>query len=315
VLLSGRAPDKLWEVEDLQPYQAKPGLTFVLQRGRIRPLRTVRNLNLVAFYRDIRNVDASGVDLVISDFEPLSVRIAARRGLVSIGLGHQYAFRYPVPKPRGRWINRLVLARYAPVKIALGLHWHHFNAPILPPIIPELPVAQPVPRKAVVYLPFEDPDDVLAAIEPLGDWEFFIYQDVPAPRDRGHCRVRPFSRSGFRHDLATAEAVIANAGFELTSEALHLGKKLVVRPLGGQMEQEANALACEELGLAAVIRRLDAEVVRKGLKRPPGPPRPVPDWVGELTAWIGRAAWRDVEPLVASAWSQAPRIARTALEL
>jgi uncharacterized protein (TIGR00661 family) len=315
VLLSGRAPDKLWEVEDLRPYQARPGLTFAVSRGRIRPLRTVRSLNVAAFYRDIRNFDARGVDLVVSDFEPLSVRIAQRRGLVSIGLGHQYAFRYPVPKPRGRWINRLVLARYAPVSIPLGLHWHHFNAPILPPIIPELPAGQPIPRKALVYLPFEDPDRVLATLGPLADWEFYVYQDVSAPRDHGHRKVRPFSRSGFQRDLVTAEAVVANAGFELASEALHLGRKLVVCPLRGQMEQEANALACEQLGLAAVIRRLESETVRRGLERPPGAPRPVPNWLGALTAWINRGTWSDVGPLVEAAWRQPPRTERTALAL
>lgn len=311
VLLSGRRPDRLWGVEELRPYQARQGLTFAVSHGRIRPLRTVRGLDVTGFYRDVRSFDATGVDLVLSDFEPLSARIARRRGLVSVGLGHQYAFQYAIPKPRGRWINRLVLAHYAPVMIPLGLHWHHFNAPILPPVVPEFPAVQAVRGKAIVYLPFEDPDRLLPMLTPLADWEFYIYQDVPAPRDHGHCKIRPFSRSGFRQDLATAEAVVANAGFELASEALHLGKKLVLCPLRGQMEQEANALACEQLGIAAIIRRLDSDGVRRGLERAPAVARPVPDWLEELVAWIGRGAWRDVDRLVEAAWRQPSRTERS----
>ena len=53
-LLSGRAPDKLWGVEDLRPFQVKQGLTFAVERGRIDPWATVRSLDPVRFYQDIR---------------------------------------------------------------------------------------------------------------------------------------------------------------------------------------------------------------------------------------------------------------------
>jgi uncharacterized protein (TIGR00661 family) len=245
--------------------------------------------------------------VVISDFEPLSVRIAKRRGVVSIGLAHQYAFRYAVPRPRGRWMNRVIIARYAPVDIPLGLHWHHFNAPILPPIIPNLPISTPIPGKVVVYLPFDDPEAVSAVLRPLNAWEFYVYRDVPGPRDEGHLHIRPFSRVGFQGDLATAEAVLANAGFELASEALHLGKKLVLRPIHGQMEQEANALACEQLGLGAVLRGFEPTAIRRGLEGPAAEPRPIPDWVDEFVRWISRGNWRDVAGLVEASWRQAPR--------
>lgn len=307
VLLSGRPPEKLWDVEDLRPFQVRLGLTFTVDHGRIDPWATARGLDPITFYRDIRAFDARGVDLVISDFEPLSVRIAKRRGVVSIGLAHQYAFRYPVPRPRGRWLNRLIIAGYAPVDIALGLHWHHFNAPILPPIVPHLPLAVPVRGKVVVYLPFEDPGFVSEVLRPLAERDFYIYRDVPASRDEGHLHTRPFSRTGFQRDLATAEAVLSNAGFELASEALHLGKKLVLHPIRGQMEQEANALACEWLGLGAVLRELAPNTVRRGLEGPATESRPVPDWIDRFVGWISRGVWSDVDRLVEAAWRQPPR--------
>jgi hypothetical protein len=111
-----------------------------------------------------------------------------------------------------------------------------------------------------------------------------------------------------RPGLVTAEAVLANAGFELASEALHLGKKLVLRPIHGQMEQEANALACEQLGLGAVLRALEPDAVRRGLEGPAATPRPVPDWVGGFVGWISRGVWRDVDGLVEASWRQAPRV-------
>ena len=106
--------------------------------------------------------------------------------------------------------------------------------------------------------------------------------------------------------MATAEAVLANAGFELASEALHLGKKLVLRPIHGQMEQEANAMACEQLGLATVLHGLDPATVRRGLEGPAATPRPVPDWVDGFVRWISRGKWSDVEALVEASWRQAP---------
>jgi hypothetical protein len=56
------------------------------------------------------------------------------------------------------------------------------------------------------------------------------------------------SRGGFLQDLASARAVVATAGFTLMTEALHLGKPYLALPMGGQFEQELNALLLEDLG-------------------------------------------------------------------
>lgn len=99
VLFSGREPERFWDIEDLRPFLMKRGLTFAVSAGKIRHWETAKQFRFWVFFRDIRTFDASDFDLVISDFEPLSVRIARRAGLTSIGIGHQYAFRYAVPAP------------------------------------------------------------------------------------------------------------------------------------------------------------------------------------------------------------------------
>ena len=50
--------------------------------------------------------------------------------------------------------------------------------------------------------------------------------------------------------------MICNTGFELIAEALHPGIPVLTRPLSGQFEQQANAMALKELNLTIVTRNL-----------------------------------------------------------
>jgi len=87
---------------------------------------------------------------------------AWRQGLPVLGISHQAAFSYPVPRTGDDWVSRLVMRRYAPVSSAVGLHWFHFGFPILPPIIDPL-TPQADDGSILVYLPFES----LSAIQGL----------------------------------------------------------------------------------------------------------------------------------------------------
>ena len=53
----------------------------------------------------------------------------------SIGIGHQYAFYYDIPIQGGKPLSKNIMKLFAPVTKKVGLHWHHFNQPILPPIV------------------------------------------------------------------------------------------------------------------------------------------------------------------------------------
>jgi hypothetical protein len=64
------------------------------------------------------------------------------------------------------------------------------------------------------------------------------------------------SEPGFRHHLQRCSRVVCNTGFALIAEALHLGTPILTRPLSGQFEQIANAMALKQLKLATVTHHL-----------------------------------------------------------
>lgn len=306
VILSGRKPELLWGTAVFEPFTALEGLTFATRRGRLQVLKTARQLDLLRFYSDIRNFDARGTDLVITDFEPITARIARRHRLPSIAVGHQYAFMHTIPVAGCNPVDRFVIRRFAPADVSLGLHWHHFDQPILPPIVPAgIPQNGPPARdKYLVYLPFEEIDDVRRLLADFDHHRFFVYHQLPAPADEGHLHLRTFCREGFLRDLADSTGVITNAGFELVSEALHLGKKVLVKPLAGQFEQESNAKALVDLKLGNAMQRLDPEAVDAFIARRTARTVRYPDVARLIADWIGAGDWSDPAGLSRSAWEQ-----------
>jgi uncharacterized protein (TIGR00661 family) len=305
VVFSGRDQKKLWDVEAFEPFSVYKGLTFGVSRGRIRYLKTLMGLDPIQFLRDVAGFDVDSFDVIVTDFEPISAWAAKLRKIPSIGLGRQYAFRYAIPRARRDPIAELVLNYFAPAVYSIGVHYYHFNQPILPPIISTFTNKDTTsaPRKILVYLPFEERDDILQLIEPFSDTHFYVYTSVSRKLNDGNIFLRPFSREDFIDDLISCNGVICNAGFTLTSEALHLGKKLLVRPLAGQLEQSSNALALEQLNLAMVMSVLDRGVVKEWLKRPAPTPINYPDVAREVAEWIGEGKWSNIDELVNRIWS------------
>jgi uncharacterized protein (TIGR00661 family) len=304
VLLSGRNPQQLWEIDTFKPYSVFRGLTFAASAGKVRYGRTIRELRMVRFFRDVAAFRADDFEVVITDFEPLSAWIARRNRIPSIGLGHQYAFRYPVPFAKRDPLALLVLRYFAPADYPIGLHYHHFNHPVLPPIVADMDKSAVSfdPLKVLVYLPFEDTPAVVGMLKDVRKGQFYCYASVKESHDEGNIHLRPFSRREFIDDLKTSSGVIANAGFTLTSEALYLGKKLLVKPLAGQLEQTSNALALEQLNLGMVMQRLDARLVKHWLSLPSPDPVDYPDVAAAVAEWISRGQWDTIGDLASRVW-------------
>jgi uncharacterized protein (TIGR00661 family) len=266
-LLTGRPWDQLFDMEVFGDFEWRRGLTFSTHRGHVQYFRTALHNDPIGFINDIRSLDLARYDLVITDFEPVTAWAAKLRGIETIGIGHQYAFDYPIPRTGDDILARTVMRYFAPASIGLGLHWHHFDQPILPPIIETPPEPERVRHdKIIVYLPFEEIRDIVRLLEGFDSHQFYVYSTATVTNKPAHIHVRQLSRSGFQLDFQDCGGVICNAGFELASEALQMGKKLLVKPLRAQMEQLSNALALEQIQLGAVMPELDTTCVSFWLK-------------------------------------------------
>lgn len=308
-ILSARQPGSFPGMEDFEPCTLFRGFTGFASGGKIDNVRTVAHLRLGRFFRDVRSFDGGDFDLAITDFEPLTGWIARRRRLPSIGIGHLYAFCYPMPLPfrslPARLLLRAFVPVYTPVETAVGVNWHHFGSPILPPTIPAdlAPDREARENKILVYLPGEREQDLVSFFRPLDGYEIFVYRGSGPPREDGNLRFRPHDREGFLGDLFESSAVVTHAGFSLASEALHLGKKVLLRPLKGQPEQQLNARIFARLGLGSVMRRLDPAVLRDWLAAPAPAPMSYPDVVGPFVEWIGKGNWNRPGELTRRVWS------------
>jgi uncharacterized protein (TIGR00661 family) len=197
------------------------------------------------------------------------------------------------------------MRNFAPASCPLGLHWHHFDQAILPPTIPgDIPAPRPgEDRLYLVYMAFENREQVCALLEPFKQYRFLYYdRTLDTPQQRGHIQLIPAQRRTFVEDLARCQGVICNAGFSLLSEAIHLGKKVLARPLRGQVEQESNALALEQLGLGRVMHTLDPKAVARWLPEPAGDSRRFPDVMAGIARWFDTGAWHCTDSLLEEVW-------------
>ena len=287
-LFSGRDPARFFNMETFGAFRTRAGLTFVHVDGCVSYPRTLLANNYWHFVRDVWQLDLAPYDLIVSDFEPISAWAGKLRSKTVLSVGHQPAFDYRVPVAGRDLATTLLMRVFAPGSVRVGMHWDSFDAPLLPPMIDVQHTAGDVlDDKVLVYLPFENQTQVTEVLRQIDGYEFFVYAPGSPHTDDGHLHLRPTSLAGFRADLASCSAVICNAGFELSSECLSLGKKLLVKPLHQQMEQTSNALALESLGFGAALHELQAGEIRHWLAGDrPATRIDFPDVADALSGWI-----------------------------
>lgn len=265
-LFSGRPRKELFDMDIFNHFECRYGLTFHADKGKVSYLKTVLESRPVNFVKEVCSLDFKGYDLVISDFEPVTAWAAKKQKKQVIGIGHQYAFDHDIPKAGADPLASLVMKLFAPVDIGIGLHWHHFDQPVLPPIIEtQSPPERIQKNKIIVYLPFEEQSSILKLLIPFTDYEFHIYTGIHIESEDQHIIIKPLSRDGFQRDLHDCAGIISNAGFELASESLQLGKKILAKPLASQMEQVSNGRALQQLGYGHITNHLQTSVIEQWL--------------------------------------------------
>lgn len=302
-LFSGRDRSKFFDMELFGEFQCRHGLSFSVHRGRIDIPGTLLGIRPFRLISDIRQLELKDYDLVISDFEPITAWAAKSQNKKCISMSHQGAFEYEVPKVRGYLSSRALIRHFAPGTVKLGFHYHHFNQPILPPLIGKQLAEPPAHNKIVVYMGFEELDDVIEFLRPFTNFHFEVFTHVNEKSREGHIVINPISHTEFHTQLRDASGVISNSGFALSSECLALGKKLLIKPLHGQFEQLSNSLALQTLGRATITDQLDHSILREWLTLSSHKPIPYPDLAPMLADWIVNDESHDVYKFSESVWN------------
>src|SRR6266702_3560621 len=200
-LFSGRERAALFDMEIFGDFEHRGGATLAQRNGELLYWATYHEWRKLRYLRDLFALDVRGYDLVISDFEPLTAWAAWLHNIPSIGIGHQYAFKYPIPKWGSNLLSDMTMRSFAPVDVHVGLHWHHFNCSILPPII-DTSLAQDGrgERHVLVYLPFERQSRVTALLRRFPEYHFVQYASDLENGEIDNVTLRCICLRGFRAD-------------------------------------------------------------------------------------------------------------------
>lgn len=303
-LFSGRPADQYFDMTEFGQYRLYQGLTFKTEAGKVDYVKTVQQIAFKQFCVDVQELELAQYDLVLTDFEPITAWAAKANGKPCIGLGNQYAYWFNVPRTAETWLSRQIMRWFAPPRIALGNHWHHFGSPILPPLLETTAAVGPAqPNQVLVYLPFESAPAVFACLMPLQQYQFHFFTNALATGQYGHINVHALSRSHFINLLGQCESVLCNAGFELTSEALQMGKRILLKPLHGQMEQVSNAMALKHLGYGDATTQLSSQIIASWLNTAAIVQVKYPDVASAVVEWLLKERWQEPDELAQQLWS------------
>ena len=196
------------------------------------------------------------------------------------------------------------MQKYAPVDINIGLHWHHFNQSILPPVIEKSNFSNVVekPNQLIVYLPWEEKKNVERILTNIKDFTFLVYCNIEKKINFKNIKYIPFSRTTFLRNLKESEGIITNAGFETPSEALAMGKKILVKPLKGQFEQLSNAKALKQLKLATVVYKLNEKNIKKWILSSDKKKIVCNGVAEEIVKWIEKGDFNQINQLKSKFW-------------
>ena len=219
-------------------------------------------------------------DCVITDFEPMTAYLANHHDLPLITIDNQHRIRYmehPCPQQlrADALVTETVIRAIVP-RPDLSLETTFYFGEVtnertflFPPILRAriLELTPSIEDVILVYCT-QSFESILEQLAGFPRERFLVY-GFDRQGSEGNLQFMPFSREGFAADLARCKAVVGTAGFTLITESLHLRKPYLALPMGGQFEQELNALMLEELAYGKNGREITTEGVGEFLYRLP----------------------------------------------
>ena len=262
------------------------GLRLAYVNNEVRYGRTLTR-NLLAVRQRAKSiavlterVEEWKIQLIITDFEPLTCHVGHHLRLPVISIDNQHCLTntdvsYPRKYRRDAAVAKLVTRIMTPRTDAY-LVTSFFEARVtrprtflFPPILRQsvLDAAPTTGEHVLVYV--TSPAPALAKL--LGNVRApFVAYGFGREGQIGNVLYRKPGMDQFLKDLIGAKAVIANAGFSLMTESLHLSKPFLAIPIEHQFEQIFNAYWLDRMGYGTYWEELNKERVESFLYNLPG---------------------------------------------
>lgn len=232
------------------------GFSFIFgKNGGVDHYKTWKNMDLFQFRKDMKRVPLQDYNLILNDFEPVTAWACRSQKIETVSLSHQASFKSrKVPRPRSIDWGKKILSHYAPTTHHIGFHFDRYDDFIYTPVIrSEIRNLKPTNEgHYTVYLPAIDDKKLVKLLSQVPvKWEVFSKHCKQAYQHQ-NVFVEPVSNDRFNKSMASCEGLLTGGGFEGPSEALYLGKKLLVAPMKFQYEQQCNAYALKQFGLPVI---------------------------------------------------------------
>ena len=264
IITSGPKNDFLLEEKPIKHFT---GVTFFYtDNGSVNWLKTIFLNNYFKFFKEVLSCPVKKYDLVINDFEPVSAWSARFNNVKCFELTNQYSMSLSsIPKPKS--YNKLILyaIKYIiPSKLGYGYHYKKYTDRIFFPIIRDKIRNLRLTKsdEIIVYLPTYSPSNLVKIINKLTvkkRWTIFSLDAKKKEKIFG-VNLEPLSEDIFLKKFASCYGIVCAGGFATTSEAIFLGKPMIVVPVEGQIEQQFNAAALKQEGVTVIDKFSDKNI-------------------------------------------------------
>ena len=207
-------------------------------------------------------------DVIISDFEPTSFKVAQKYKIPIISVDNQNLItnaNYDVPysDALSYMFSKKVISDFSKdadfyvISSFFEPELKTQNSVIVPPILrPELESLIAIKKDYVMVYQTSKTNRRLIKILRTIKQNFVIY-GWNMEKKINNLEFRRFNERKFLEDLSECKALITNGGFTTITEALHLKKPILSLPIKNQFEQKINALHLDKLGYGEHVNKVE----------------------------------------------------------
>lgn len=256
-----------------------PGLILVYQKNRLSYFQTVfkNTKKILAHAQDWKKAkqtfQAFNPDVVITDFEPITARLAKKFQQPLISIDNQHQLTNTKIKITSKYKKDLLTDKLI-IKFMIGRADYYLltsffktmvmkkNTFLFSPIIRrEILDLKPVYGDYILVYDGSDLSIILPALKNSN--HKFVVVSPDKEGAEGNIVYKKYSIEGWLKLLENTKAIIGTAGLSLLGECIYLKKPYLALPIERQIEQVINAEYLKRLGYGDFTYKLTAKKIEK----------------------------------------------------